>query len=90
MTLIIPPQTPGGGDPSFRDPRDKGNRGRLRHLLIGSPQRLRATTYHLQALRYIDHTRWTDLMHIDPEQGLIIRPTPGEMYTYLELLQWQD
>ncbi len=93
MSMLIPPNSPppgNGGPNGVVPPGDDGDRGPLRHFLIGSPQRLRATIRHLQVLRYVEHSRWTHLLHIDRDQGLIIRPTVQEMYTYLELPQWRD
>ncbi len=92
MGFIITPDSPnsGGGGFDYVEQMENGDRGPLRHFLIGSPQRIRATIRLLQARRYVEHTRWTHLLHIDRDQGLIIRPTPGEMYAYLQLPPWQD
>ena len=93
MSFIITPDSPtppGGGGFNTLDAMENGSRGPLRHFLIGSPQRIRATIRHLQALRYVDHTRWTELLYIDRDRGLLIRPTAREMYAYLQLPQGQD
>ncbi len=93
MTFIINPAAPdqGGGDDGRNQDFDPMNsdRGPLRHLLIGSPQRLRATIRHLQACRYVEHTQWIPLMPIRPE-GLLIRPYHREYYTYLQLPPRRD
>ncbi len=49
MTFIITPDSPtsGGGNFDYLDPMENGDRDPLRHFLIGSPQRIRATIRHL-------------------------------------------
>ncbi len=92
MSLIITPADPnfGGGNRRNLDPLENGSRGPLRHFLIGTPQRIRASIRHLQALRYVDCDRWTDPLYIDPEEGLVIRPSAREMYAYLQLPDNRD
>ncbi len=54
MSFIITPTDPNQGDGSSRypEPSHNGGRGPLRHLLIGTPPRIRATQRHLHARRY--------------------------------------
>ncbi len=91
MSLIINPADPnhGGGTFGNLDPMENGDRGQLRHFLIGTPQRLRASIRLLHACRYIDSDQWMQFMHIKSE-GLLIRPTPQEMYTYLQIPPRRD
>ncbi len=91
MTFIITPSSPyfGGGDFQYRDPLEYGERGPLRHFLIGTPQRIRATLRLLHARRYVDSHDWSQLMPIGAD-GLLIRPTPQEVYAYLQLPPWRD
>ncbi len=87
LTSIPADSNQGGGNSANPSPTENGDRGPLRHFLIGSPQRWRATIRHLQARRYIDWTewtQWTQSMSIKAE-GLLIRPTAQEMYTHLEI-----
>ncbi len=91
MSFIINPADPnaGGGPFGNLDPMENGDRGQLRHILIGTPQRLRASIRLLDSLRYIDSDQWMQFMRIPPD-GLLIRPTPQEMYTYLQIPPRRD
>lgn len=91
MSFLIDPTTPGhgGGSLGHLDPMDNGDRGQMRHFLVGTPQRLRASIRLLDALRYLDSDRWMQFMHIPPD-GLVIRPTPAEMYTFVQILPSRD
>ncbi len=91
MSFIINPadSNDGGGTFGHLDPMENGDRGQLRHLLIGTPQRLRASIRLLDSLRYMDSDRWMQFTHIPPD-GLIIRPTRQEMYTYLQIPPYRD
>lgn len=100
MSFIITPTDPHAGGGLFGNSgagSDNGDglrpvsdhRGPLRHLLIGTPQRLRAAIRLLHACRYLESHEWTPFMGFDPE-GLLIRPTAREVYTYVDLPPRRD
>ena len=91
MSFIINPTDPtsGGGTFGNLDPMENGDRGQLRHILIGTPQRLRASIRLLDSLRYINSEQWMQFMHIKQE-GLIIRYQPHEMYTFIQIPPRRD
>ncbi len=90
MNLILDPTAPlSGGQPDRSLEANHRDRGPVRHFIIATPPRLRATIRHLHARGYAESHLWTPPLHIPPD-GLIIRPSPAEMYVYLERQHWQD
>ena len=91
MTFIISPPDPnyGGSPSSYLDRLENGHRGPLRHFLIGHPRRIRIAIRNLHARGYVEYDQWTPLFHIRKGE-LIIRPTPQEVFAYLERPAWMD
>ncbi|MGF1570778.1 MAG: hypothetical protein ACFCVD_22340 [Nodosilinea sp.] len=63
-------------------PGSQPGRERLRHLVMGSPQGVRATINSLHALQYADQGTWSRLIDIPPS-GIVITPEQGEVFSYL-------
>jgi hypothetical protein len=57
-------------------------RERLRHLVIGSPEGVRGAIHHLHLLRYAEQREWSRLVTI-PQEGILITPEQGEVFSYL-------
>ena len=63
-------------------PKAQPGRERLRHLVIGSPEGVRATINLLHVLTYAEQATWSQLVTI-PESGILITPEQGEVFSYL-------
>ncbi|MGD1857593.1 MAG: hypothetical protein ACFB2W_25435 [Leptolyngbyaceae cyanobacterium] len=55
---------------------------RLRHLVIGSPERVRSVIHRLHVLNYAEQALWSQLVTI-PESGMMITPAQGEVFSLL-------
>ncbi len=55
---------------------------RLRHLVIGSPDGVRATINLLHVLTYAEQATWSQLITIPPS-GILITPEQGEVFSLL-------
>ncbi|MBW4656208.1 MAG: hypothetical protein KME20_24680 [Kaiparowitsia implicata GSE-PSE-MK54-09C] len=66
--LIHPPQTQPGREP-------------LRHLILGSPDGVRATIHRLHVLHYAEQSVWSRLIAIPPS-GIVLTPAQGEVLSY--------
>ncbi|MBE9107825.1 hypothetical protein IQ273_00090 [Nodosilinea sp. LEGE 07298] len=55
---------------------------RLRHLVIGSPEGVRATINLLHVLTYAEQAAWSQLVTIPPS-GILITPEQGEVFSLL-------
>ena len=58
------------------------SRERLQHLIIGSEDGVRGAINALHLLRYAEPFEWSRLFVV-PETGLVVRPEPGEVFSYL-------
>ncbi|MEM7650149.1 MAG: hypothetical protein AAF283_13295 [Cyanobacteria bacterium P01_A01_bin.70] len=63
-------------------PQPGPNEEDIRHLLIGSPEAIRATIHLLQARRYVDHALWSGLLPIG-DNGIHITHNEGQAIAYL-------
>ncbi|WP_228039817.1 hypothetical protein [Nodosilinea sp. LEGE 07088] len=63
-------------------PSPQPGRERLRHLVIGSPEGVRATINLLHVLTYAEQATWSQLITIPPS-GILITPEQGEVFSYL-------
>jgi hypothetical protein len=76
-------QEPGVLNPlRLATPNAQPGRERLRHLVIGSPEGVRGAINHLHLLRYAEQREWSRLMTI-PQEGILITPEQGEVFSYL-------
>ncbi|MBE9113582.1 hypothetical protein IQ273_29860 [Nodosilinea sp. LEGE 07298] len=64
------------------NPSPQPGRERLRHLVIGSPEGVRATINLLHVLRYAEQATWSQLV-IVPRSGILITPELGEVFSLL-------
>ena len=64
-------------------PMDHSKQRRLRHYLVGSPTDTQHAIDRLHRLGYLDRLNWIHTIEI-PENGLIIRPDPGEVLRYTQ------
>ncbi|MBW4483539.1 MAG: hypothetical protein KME14_13430 [Tildeniella torsiva UHER 1998/13D] len=64
------------------NPEAQPGRERLRHLVIGPPEGVRATINLLDVLHYADQATWSQLITI-PESGILITPEQGEVFSLL-------
>ncbi len=67
------------------DPRffqKTGDLSSLQHIIIGSEQGVQGAINYLHLLRYAERLEWSGLFTI-PESGMVIRPEPGEVFSYL-------
>jgi hypothetical protein len=64
------------------NPSPQPGRERLRHLVIGSPEGVRATINRLHVLTYAEQATWSQLITIPPS-GILITPEQGEVFSYL-------
>ncbi len=55
---------------------------RLRHLVIGSPERVRSAIHTLHVLNYAEQATWSQLVTIPPS-GILITPEQGEVFSLL-------
>lgn len=71
-------------------PPDPGPSGEIiRHVLIGSPEGVRATIYRLHDCRYVEQAQWTGPVKIGPS-GVHITPNEGQILYYLMRLRSLD
>jgi hypothetical protein len=63
-------------------PNAQPGRERLRHLVIGSPDGVRGAINHLHLLQYPEQREWSRLVNI-PQEGILITPEQGEVFSYL-------
>jgi hypothetical protein len=76
-------QEPGDLNPlRLATPNPQPGRERLRHLMIGSPEGVRGAINHLHLLRYAEQREWSRLVTI-PQEGILITPEQGEVFSYL-------
>ncbi|NJL45239.1 MAG: hypothetical protein HC922_04775 [Leptolyngbyaceae cyanobacterium SM2_3_12] len=66
----------------LNNPSPQPGQERLRHLVIGSPERVRATINLLPVLTYAEQREWSRLVTI-PLSGILITPKQGEMFSLL-------
>jgi hypothetical protein len=64
------------------NPDAQPGRERLRHLVIGSPEGVRATINRLHVLTYAEQREWSRLVTI-PQSGILITPEQGEVFSLL-------
>ena len=64
------------------NPEAQPGRERLRHLVIGSPEGVRATINLLHVLNYAEQREWSRLVTIPPS-GILITPEQGEVFSLL-------
>jgi hypothetical protein len=64
------------------NPEAQPGRERLRHLVIGSPEGVRATINLLHVLTYAEQATWSQLITIPPS-GILITPEQGEVFSLL-------
>ncbi|TVQ13539.1 MAG: hypothetical protein EA368_02085 [Leptolyngbya sp. DLM2.Bin27] len=64
------------------NPSPQPGRERLRHLVIGSTDGVRATIHQLHMLTYAEQASWSQLITIPPS-GILITPDQGEVFSYL-------
>ncbi len=57
-------------------------RDRLRHLIIGSPENVRAAIHQLHVLQYAEQLAWSQLITV-PASGLTITSEQGEVLSLL-------
>ncbi|NEP17908.1 MAG: hypothetical protein F6J97_13555 [Leptolyngbya sp. SIO4C1] len=54
----------------------------LRHILLGSPERVRQTIHQLHNLRYVEALQWSRIQAI-PNNQIVITPNAGEVMSIL-------
>jgi hypothetical protein len=64
------------------NPNPQPGRERLLHLVISSPEGVRATINLLHVLTYAEQSTWSQLVTI-PESGVLITPKQGEVFSLL-------
>ncbi|WP_051158469.1 hypothetical protein [Nodosilinea nodulosa] len=64
------------------NPEAQPGRERLRHLVIASPEGVRATINLLHVLTYAEQREWSRLVTI-PISGILITPEQGEVFSLL-------
>ncbi|MGF1569721.1 MAG: hypothetical protein ACFCVD_16910 [Nodosilinea sp.] len=64
------------------NPISPPGRDRLRHLVMGSPEGVRATINRLHVLTYAEQATWSQLIAIPPS-GILIMPEQGEVFSLL-------
>jgi hypothetical protein len=64
------------------NPAAQGGRERLCHLVLGSPDGVRATINRLHLLTYAEQGHWSPLVTIPPA-GILITPQQGEVFSLL-------
>ncbi len=64
------------------NPSPQPGRERLRHLVIGSTEGVRATINLLHGLTYAEQATWSQLIAIPPS-GILITPQQGEVFSLL-------
>ena len=64
-------------------PNGHRRRRRLRHYLVGSREDTQYAIDRLHQLGYLDRFNWSHVIEI-PENGLIIRPDPGDVLRYTQ------
>ncbi|MBW4652370.1 MAG: hypothetical protein KME20_04880 [Kaiparowitsia implicata GSE-PSE-MK54-09C] len=73
---------PGEQNPLLiQQPPAQPGRDSLRHLLIGSPDGVRATIHRLHLLHYAEQSVWSRLIAIPPS-GIVLTPAQGEVFSY--------
>ena len=68
--------------PLLASPVAQSGRERLRHLVIGSPEGVRATIHLLHVFTYAEQATWSQLVTI-PESRVLITPEQGEVLSLL-------
>ena len=63
-------------------PAAQPGRERLRHLIIGSAEGVRAEIKLLHVLKYAEQHLWSQLITV-PESGVVITTEQGEKFSYL-------
>ena len=53
----------------------------VRFYLLGKPDLVRQAWLDLHRQGYIDRFQWTPLVAPQRDKGLVIRPSPGEMFS---------
>ena len=67
----------------LENPPEQPRRRRLRLYLVGSKEDTQRAIDHLHLLGYAEHIEWSRVIAI-PENGLVIRPDPGDVLRYLQ------
>ena len=67
----------------LENPPEQPRRRRLRLYLVGSEEDTQRAIYHLHLLGYAERIEWSRVIAI-PENGLVIRPDPGDVLRYLQ------
>ena len=65
------------------NPPEQPRRRRLRLYLVGSKEDTQRAIDHLHLLGYAERIEWSRVIAI-PENGLVIRPDPGDVLRYLQ------
>ena len=73
--------------PLSEEPVDQPGRRRLRLYLVGSKTHTQQTIDRLHLLGYAERFEWSQVIPI-PENGLVIRPDPGDVLRYLQRFVW--
>ena len=69
--------------PAFGNTPSQPRRRRLRLYLIGSEADTQSAIDSLHILGYAERIKWSRLVTI-PDNGIVIRPDPGDMLRYLQ------
>jgi hypothetical protein len=79
------PSLPGEAAPSPApvNPTGQPRRRRLRLYLVGSEADTQSAIASLHVLGYVEQIHWSRVIPI-PENGVIIRPDPGDVLRYLQ------
>ena len=67
----------------LENPPEQPRRRRLRLYLVGSEEDTQRAIDHLHLLGYAERIEWSRVIAI-PENGLVIRPDPGDVLRYLQ------
>jgi len=67
----------------LENPPEQPRRRRLRLYLVGSKEDTQRAMDHLHLLGYAERIEWSRVIAI-PENGLVIRPDPGDVLRYLQ------
>ena len=67
----------------LENPPEQPRRRRLRLYLVGSKEDTQRAIDHLHLLGYAERIEWSRVIAI-PENGLVIRPDPGDVLRYLQ------
>ncbi|HEY9761297.1 MAG TPA: hypothetical protein V6D07_02165 [Trichocoleus sp.] len=81
--FLSSPLTETAQPPVSVNPTVQSRRRRLRLYLVGSEADTRSAIDSLHILGYAERFEWSRVIDI-PENGLVIRPDPGDVLRYLQ------